>query len=191
MNYGKEEAKNPAETFGEYIFGDAAMKKYLTAKTYASLRKTIDEGEPIDPEICAEVAEAMKNWAMSFGATHYTHWFQPLTGTTAGKHEAFLDFCGKDGAFCFSSCIKFLLFFGSPFVFLTADEIAPDFCFLLPDVPPEKKRCRKSLSATFLKTENFYALFSSFFHPDYTVGIGFAPIRERRIFPFFADYHCR
>ena len=98
MNYGKEEAKNPAETFGEYIFGDAAMKKYLTAKTYASLRKTIDEGEPIDPEICAEVAEAMKNWAMSFGATHYTHWFQPLTGTTAGKHEAFLDFCGKDGA---------------------------------------------------------------------------------------------
>ena len=98
MNYGKEESKNPAETFGEYIFGDAAMKKYLTAKTYASLRKTIDEGEPIDPEICAEVAEAMKNWAMSFGATHYTHWFQPLTGTTAGKHEAFLDFCGKDGA---------------------------------------------------------------------------------------------
>ena len=45
----------------------------------------------------------------------------------------------KNGAFCFSSCIKFLLFFGSPFVFLTADEIAPDFCFLLPDVPPEKK----------------------------------------------------
>ena len=100
MNYGKEEAKNPAETFGEYIFGDAAMKKYLTAKTYASLRKTIDEGEPIDPEICAEVAEAMKNWAMSFGATHYTHWFQPLTGTTAGKHEAFLDFCGKTAQSC-------------------------------------------------------------------------------------------
>lgn len=98
MVYEKETAKNPAETFGEYVFGDTAMKKYLTAKTYASIRKTIDEGEPIDPEICGEVAEAMKNWAMSLGATHYTHWFQPLTGTTAGKHEAFLDFCGKDGA---------------------------------------------------------------------------------------------
>lgn len=97
MESTKEKA-TPAETFGEYIFGDAAMKKYLTAKTYDSLRRTIDEGKQIDPEISAEVAEAMKNWAISLGATHYTHWFQPLTGTTAGKHEAFLDFCGKDGA---------------------------------------------------------------------------------------------
>jgi len=85
MNYGKEEAKNPAETFGEYIFGDAAMKKYLTAKTYASLRKTIDEGEPIDPEICAEVAEAMKNWAMSFGTTHYTALVSAADGNYGGQ----------------------------------------------------------------------------------------------------------
>ena len=90
--------ETPAETFGEYVFGDAAMKKYLSPATYESLRRTIDEGKQIDPEISAEVAEAMKNWAVSLGATHYTHWFQPLTGTTAGKHEAFLDFCGKDGA---------------------------------------------------------------------------------------------
>ena len=97
MESTKEKA-TPAETFGEYIFGDAAMKKYLSPATYDSLRRTIDEGKQIDPEISAEVAEAMKNWAISLGATHYTHWFQPLTGTTAGKHEAFLDFCGKDGA---------------------------------------------------------------------------------------------
>lgn len=86
------------ETFGEYIFGDAAMKKHLSEQTYLSLRRTIDEGDKIDPDICAEVAEAMKNWAVALGATHYTHWFQPLTGTTAGKHDAFLDFRGKDGA---------------------------------------------------------------------------------------------
>lgn len=97
MTDGKE-IKKTEETFGEYVFGDAAMKKYLTTKTYESLRRTIDEGEPIDPDLCTEVADAMKTWATSLGATHYTHWFQPLTGTTAGKHDSFLDFCGKDGA---------------------------------------------------------------------------------------------
>jgi glutamine synthetase len=73
------------------------MRNYLSEKAYNSLRATIKEGHSIDPEIADEVADAMKTWAVSKGATHFTHWFQPLTGATAEKHDSFIDPDGEGG----------------------------------------------------------------------------------------------
>ncbi|MBQ8001018.1 MAG: glutamine synthetase III [Ruminococcus sp.] len=78
------------ELFGSLVFDDRVMKATLSAKVYASLKKTIDEGEKLDLSVANAVAEAMKDWAVSNGATHYTHWFQPLTGITAEKHDSFI-----------------------------------------------------------------------------------------------------
>ena len=78
------------EYFGSLVFDDRVMKSMLTAKVYASLKKTIDEDAPLDPSVANAVAEAMKTWAIERGATHYTHWFQPLTGVTAEKHDSFI-----------------------------------------------------------------------------------------------------
>lgn len=88
--------KNTIEGFGEKVFGLPVMEKRLSAATFASLKKTIDTGAALDAKIADEVAEAMKLWAMEKGATHYTHWFQPLTAATAEKHDAFIfpDFKG-------------------------------------------------------------------------------------------------
>lgn len=72
------------------VFDDRVMKASLSSKVYQSLRKTIDEGEKLDSSVADVVAEAMKEWAVSKGATHYTHWFQPLTGITAEKHDSFI-----------------------------------------------------------------------------------------------------
>ena len=80
------------DTFGCMAFGDEAMKKYLSEPTYLRLKKTIDEGKSLAPEIADEVAEGMKSWATALGATHYTHWFQPMTEVTAEKHDSFLSF---------------------------------------------------------------------------------------------------
>jgi len=77
--------------FGQNVFGLKNMKKYLSEKTYKSLVATIREGRSLDPKIADEVAGAMKKWALSKGATHFTHWFQPLTGETAEKHDAFFE----------------------------------------------------------------------------------------------------
>ena len=87
----------PSE-FGCTVFGLKTMRSYLTARAYNSLTSTIVRGEPIDPVIADEVAEAMRTWAVERGVTHFTHWFLPLTGTTAGKHEAFLSPDGQGGA---------------------------------------------------------------------------------------------
>lgn len=76
--------------FGCLVFDDRVMKAKLSAKVYQSLRKTIDEGATLDLSVANAVAEAMKNWAVDKGATHYTHWFQPLTGITAEKHDSFI-----------------------------------------------------------------------------------------------------
>ncbi|MCX5778836.1 MAG: glutamine synthetase III [Elusimicrobia bacterium] len=76
--------------FGENVFSLKTMKKYLTPKTFAILSATINNRLPLDPKIADEVAGAMLTWAMSKGATHFTHWFQPLTGTTAEKHDSFI-----------------------------------------------------------------------------------------------------
>ncbi len=82
--------------FGEMVFNDAVMKERMPEAAYATLKDTIRIGKPLNPDIADIVADAMKNWAIEKGATHYTHWFQPLTGVTAEKHEGFLG-CGKDG----------------------------------------------------------------------------------------------
>ena len=79
-----------SEYFGENVFSRAVMQERLPKKVYKALRKTIDEGKELDPMVADVVAEAMKNWAVEKGATHYTHIFQPLTGVTAEKHDAFI-----------------------------------------------------------------------------------------------------
>ena len=79
------------ELFGSNVFTDEVMKNSLPKEVYKSLRKTIDEGEPLDSSIAGAVANAMKDWAVSKGATHYTHWFQPLTNLTASKHDSFIE----------------------------------------------------------------------------------------------------
>ena len=79
----------------EDVFTRETMKQYLSKDTWKKLMQTIDGGEPLDPSIAGEVAHAMRHWAMDRGATHYTHWFLPLTGSTAEKHDAFLEI--KDG----------------------------------------------------------------------------------------------
>ncbi len=95
-----------SDIYGQNVFSLKAMRNYLSEKAFQSLSKTIKEGGPLDPGIADEVADAMKTWAVSKGATHFTHWFQPLTGTTAEKHDSFivpdgeggvlLDFSGKE-----------------------------------------------------------------------------------------------
>ncbi|RKJ47169.1 glutamine synthetase type III [bacterium 1XD8-76] len=82
--------KNISEYFGCLVFDDRVMKANLSAKVYQSLRKTIDEGAQLDIGVANAVAAAMKDWAVANGATHYTHWFQPLTGITAEKHDSFI-----------------------------------------------------------------------------------------------------
>ena len=82
--------KNISEYFGCLVFDDRVMKANLSAKVYQSLKKTIDEGAQLDISVANAVATAMKEWAVANGATHYTHWFQPLTGITAEKHDSFI-----------------------------------------------------------------------------------------------------
>jgi glutamine synthetase len=78
------------EYYGQNVFNLKAMREYLSEKAYNSIAKTIKEGGKVDPAIADEVAEGMKKWAISKGATHFTHWFQPMTGTTAEKHDSFI-----------------------------------------------------------------------------------------------------
>ena len=79
-----------SDFFGSMVFDDRVMRSTLSADVYASLKKTIDEDETLDIGVANAVAEAMKTWAISKGATHFTHWFQPLTGITAEKHDSFI-----------------------------------------------------------------------------------------------------
>ena len=76
--------------FGEYVFNDEVMQEYMSEGTYKELREVIDSGKTLGLDLANRVAEAMKEWAMNNGATHYTHWFQPLTGATAEKHDSFI-----------------------------------------------------------------------------------------------------
>ena len=95
-----------SEYFGSMVFDDKVMRSMLSADVYRSMRETINQGAPLNPEIANAVAQAMKNWAVSKGATHFTHWFQPLNGVTADKHDSFIqaspdggvimDFSGKE-----------------------------------------------------------------------------------------------
>ncbi len=79
-----------SEIFGSMVFDDRVMKANLPTNIYRSLKKTIDEGARLDTKVADAVADAMKDWAIANGATHFTHWFQPLTGITAEKHDAFI-----------------------------------------------------------------------------------------------------
>ncbi len=98
--------KTVSDYFGCLVFDDRVMKANLSADVYASLRRTIDQGAKLDASVANAVAAAMKDWAAANGATHYTHWFQPLTGVTAEKHDSFIspapdggvimDFSGKE-----------------------------------------------------------------------------------------------
>ncbi len=81
---------NVPEIFGSLVFNDAMMKKYLPEQIYISLKNTASKGERLDPHIADEVAKGMRDWALSKGATHFTHWFQPMTDSTAEKHDSFV-----------------------------------------------------------------------------------------------------
>ena len=81
---------NPDEIFGAYVFDDSMMQKRLPKETYKALKRTMEQGRSLDPAVAGVVANAMKDWALEMGATHYTHWFQPMTGVTAEKHDAFI-----------------------------------------------------------------------------------------------------
>ena len=90
-------AERPEKYYGKYVFNRQKMFEYLPAKTYEVLCNAIDNKEPLPREVADSVAEGMKRWAIDNGARHYTHWFQPLTETTAEKHDAFIDHDGKGG----------------------------------------------------------------------------------------------
>lgn len=87
-----------SEIYGSMVFNEHTMQERLPSVTYKSLLKTIKDGEPLNIEVANVVAHAMKEWAIEKGATHYTHWFQPLTGITSEKHDSFLDPCGDGRA---------------------------------------------------------------------------------------------
>ena len=98
--------ERPSEYFGKYVFNRAKMQQFLPQDIYEKLTNSIDNDTPINRDIADAVAEGMKKWAISMGATHYTHWFHPMTGITAEKHDAFvsptddgraiMEFAGKE-----------------------------------------------------------------------------------------------
>ena len=79
-----------ADIFGQYVFHEGAQSQYLAKPIFRKLRRTIEGHEPFDPAIIDAVAHGVKEWALAHGATHYTHWFIPMTGSTAEKHDSFL-----------------------------------------------------------------------------------------------------
>ena len=94
------------ELFGSKVFNEETMKDRLSPASYGAWKKCVTEGTPLDISTANEIAEAMKQWAVEKGATHFTHWFQPMTGVTAEKHDSFIsplgggkiimDFSGKE-----------------------------------------------------------------------------------------------
>lgn len=100
---------NVEKIFGTRVFDDSAMKKRLPQKVYQSLLRTRRLGQPLDPQIADVVACAMKEWALEQGATHYSHWFQPMNNFTAGKHDAFLTTNGGQGEIAMEFSSKALI----------------------------------------------------------------------------------
>ncbi len=82
--------ENINEIYGKYCFGENVQRERLAPKIFASLQETIRQGKRLDPNIADDVAQAMYGWAVDLGATHFTHWFQPMTGSTAEKHDCFV-----------------------------------------------------------------------------------------------------
>ncbi len=85
------ESKTRSELFGKNVFDENSMRRYLTKDAFKGVRSAIEHGTKIDRKIADQVSSSMKDWALKKGATHYTHWFQPLTGGTAEKHDAFFE----------------------------------------------------------------------------------------------------
>lgn len=90
-------SKNPSDYFGEKVFGRKQMRKYLNKQTYEALLNTIENNTPLTPEVADAIAAGMRQWALEHGADHYCHWFQPLTGGTAEKHDSFAEPDGQGG----------------------------------------------------------------------------------------------
>ena len=80
---------NLSQIFGTNVFSEAVMKERLPKDTFKRLKRTLDLGQGLSPEVAAVVANTMKDWAVEKGATHYSHWFHPMTGRTAEKHDSF------------------------------------------------------------------------------------------------------
>ena len=78
------------DEYGRYTFNDETMKERIPKSTYKAFHEALDKGEPLSKEVATVIANAMKIWAVENGATHFTHWFMPMTGLTAEKHDAFL-----------------------------------------------------------------------------------------------------
>ena len=91
MSVPVSEPNRRSSLFGSHVFNDYKMLQYLTKDAIGAVRDAITSGSKIDRKLADQVAEGMKTWAIEMGATHYTHWFQPLTGATAEKHDAFFD----------------------------------------------------------------------------------------------------
>ncbi|GHT06027.1 glutamine synthetase [Bacteroidia bacterium] len=87
-----------SEYYGKYVFNKAQIEKYLSKETFKTLMNVIEKGETLDRDLASHVAAGMKMWAMELGATHYTHWFQPLTGGSAEKHDSFIEYKGAPGS---------------------------------------------------------------------------------------------
>ncbi|MBY0307379.1 MAG: glutamine synthetase III, partial [Phycisphaerales bacterium] len=98
VNGQQADAQRLEQLYGEDVFSERAMRERLPKETFQRLMRTIKNGDRLDPELADVVAAAMKDWAIDRGATHYTHWFQPLTGLTAEKHDAFISPDGHGGA---------------------------------------------------------------------------------------------
>ena len=94
--------ENLLKNYGCYTFNDEVMKERISNETYNAFHEALDKGEPLNKEIATEIANAMKDWAVEKGATHFTHWFAPLTGLTAEKHDAFLELDGDNAKLEFS-----------------------------------------------------------------------------------------
>jgi glutamine synthetase len=95
LNGGTTLTERVDSIFGADVFSRSTMRQRLPKEVYRSLLRTIDHGEPLDPAVADVVAASMKDWAIENGASHYTHWFQPLTGLTAEKHDSL---AGPDGS---------------------------------------------------------------------------------------------
>ena len=92
-----EASVNIDQSYGSDVFSRRVMQQRLPKEVYKSLLRTIDNGEPLDPKVADVVAATMKDWAIENGATHFTHWFQPLTGSTAEKHDSLISPDGQGG----------------------------------------------------------------------------------------------
>ena len=84
------EKTNIPELFGSMVFNEAAMERYVPAAALQAWRECLKNGQPLSLEVANSIADGMKSWALEKGATHFTHWFQPLTGITAEKHDSFI-----------------------------------------------------------------------------------------------------